>query len=176
MPVMHDLKRKFLKLPRAIEIRYALIVVLFTFLWWIFEYLLGVHDIYIRYNLVFSILGLSVIGAGTMLSIWSRREDRFTGLSFSEAFKSGMIVTLIVVIFTPLVQFFFHTVINPEYLPNLIERSVNLAYEYGRSAHKARELGISLFTVANMMWIVPLGYLISGAAFSAVGAYLFRTT
>lgn len=62
-----------------------------------------------------------------VLGIREKREKDLGGtMTFKEGFIAGMIITLVVTVFTPLTQYLVSTVITPDYFQNMIDYSVEI--------------------------------------------------
>lgn len=46
-------------------------------------------------------------------------------MTFLQGFLSGLVITLVVVLLTPLSQYISHSLISPDYFPNIIQLTVN---------------------------------------------------
>lgn len=109
-----------------IEIKWALIFVAMMLLWMTMERLVGLHDTHIDKHAIFTnFIAIPAI-AIYVLALLDKRKNFYDGfMSYKQGFISGVIITLIVTLFTPLIQYITSTVITPDYFTNVIEYTVN---------------------------------------------------
>lgn len=109
-----------------IEIKWALIFVVMMLSWMTLERLLGFHDTYIdKHAIVTNLIAIPAI-AIYVFALLDKRNNFYDGfMSYKEGFIAGLIITLIVTLFTPLIQYLTSTVISPDYFTNMIDYSVS---------------------------------------------------
>ncbi|SEL58230.1 DUF4199 domain-containing protein [Parapedobacter koreensis] len=105
-------------------VRYGMLFALAIFLWAMAEWLIGLHDRYIRYyeylSYFFAIPSVYIIYRGIYDGVdWS--DGR---VGFRKAFERGLGITLVVMLLCPLVWYVFCTFINPAFLSNMERFSV----------------------------------------------------
>ncbi|MEQ8324732.1 MAG: DUF4199 domain-containing protein [Vicingaceae bacterium] len=113
----------------SIEIKWALIFVVVTLLWMWMEKLVGLHSEYIEKHMIYT--NFFMIPAILVYVLALREKGRvfYNGtMTYMQGFISGLVITLIVTIFSPLTQWIISYVITPEYFPNVIEAAVRLEY------------------------------------------------
>lgn len=112
-----------------IEIKWAFIFILMSLLWMLLEKLSGLHSTYIDYHLYLT--NLYAIPA-ILVYVFALRDKKYNfyngQMTYMKGLVSGVIITLIVALFSPLTQWITSYVITPEYFPNVIKRSVELGY------------------------------------------------
>lgn len=110
----------------SIEIKWALMFVAMMLLWMTMERLLGFHDTHIyKHAIVTNLIAIPAI-AIYVFALLDKRKNFYDGfMSYKQGFITGLIITLIVTLFTPLIQYITSTVITPDYFTNMIEYSVN---------------------------------------------------
>lgn len=98
-----------------IEIKWALIFVAMMLLWMVMERLAGFHDTHIdKHAIVTNLIAIPAI-AIYVLALLDKRKNFYGGyMSYKQGFISGLIITLIVTLFTPLIQFVTSTIISPD--------------------------------------------------------------
>lgn len=146
------------------EIKWGLIFTIVALLWMVFERLMGWHgeniDQHAAMTNLFAIPAILIY----VFALLDKRKRDYNGImTWKEGFISGLIITLVVVILSPLAQYLTHTVISPEYFTNVIEYAVS-------AEQMTREEAESYFTLNNYMVQSAVGGLIMGIITSAVVA------
>ncbi len=109
-----------------IEIKWSLIFVGMSLLWMLLERLVGLHDAHIELHAgltnLFAIPAILIY----VFALLEKRNKFFGGLiSYKQAFVSGLIISLIVAVLSPLSQYITSTFITPHYFDNAIEFAVS---------------------------------------------------
>lgn len=112
-----------------IELKWAFIFAAVILLWMILEKLSGLHEEYIDYHFyltnLFAIPAILVM----VLALKDKNKKFYSGnMTYKQGLISGIIVSLIIALFSPLTQWIVSYIITPEYFPNVIKRSVELGY------------------------------------------------
>jgi len=112
-----------------IEIKWALIFSVMALLWMVLEKLSGLHGKYIDYHLyltnLFAIPAIWIM----VLALKDKKKHSYGGqMSYPQGLISGIILSVIIALLSPLTQWITSYVITPEYFPNVIKRSVELGY------------------------------------------------
>lgn len=152
----------------AVEIKWGLIFFGAMLLWMVIEKAVGLHSTHISkqaiYTNFFAIIAILIY----VLALREKREKSFQGImSWKQGFFSGVIVTIVVAILSPLGQFITHKIITPNYFSNIISYSVKI----GKMTPEAAEAYFSLnsYIVQSL-----IGALVMGIATSAVVAIFVR--
>ncbi len=109
-----------------IEIKWSFIFVLMSLLWMLLEHLVGLHDAHIELHAgltnLFAIPAILVY----VFALVDKREIFYGGMiSYKQAFISGLVISLIVAVLSPLSQYITSTIITPHYFENAIEFAVS---------------------------------------------------
>ncbi|APU69075.1 DUF4199 domain-containing protein [Christiangramia flava] len=109
----------------AIEIKWGIIFTIVALLWMFLEKQLGWHDELIAkqaiYTNFFGIIAIIVY----VLAIRDKKKNFYQGdMTWTQGFISGMVVSVVVAILSPLAQYISLEVISPEYFPNVIDYAV----------------------------------------------------
>lgn len=112
-----------------IEIKWAIIFSIVSLLWMVLEKFSGLHDKYIDYHLyltnLFAIPAIIVM----VMALKDKKKNFYNGqISYKQGLISGIILSAIIAILSPITQLITTYVITPEYFPNVIKRSVELGY------------------------------------------------
>lgn len=153
----------------TIELKWGIIFIISGLLWFWFEKLMGLHDVYISqhplYTNFFGIIAVTIY-------ILALREKRLkfynNSMSWKEGFTSGLVLTIIVTLFSPASQYLVSTYISPEYFPNIIEHTV-------AGKQMTREQAEAYFNLRSYIIQATFGALIMGVVTSAVVAWFVKT-
>jgi transcriptional regulator CtsR len=151
-----------------IEIKWGIIFILVGLLWMVMERLAGLHDVHIDKHMIYT--NFFAIPAIIMyvLALREKREKFYQGkISWMQGLISGIMISLVVAILSPLSQWITSEVISPEYFTNIIEYSVD---------HKTmtREEAEGMF---NLVSYIRLNFLFSmgmGIVTSAIVAIFIK--
>lgn len=138
-----------------IEIKWAFIFIVFMLLWMVMEKLTGLHDQHIEMHpIVTNFVAIPAI----LIYIFALRDKRSTdfggSMTYKQGFISGLIMTLIITVFTPLMQYITSTVITPDFFDTMISYSVEKGY------YETKEAAEAYFNLKN--------YIISSTLFTPV--------
>ncbi|NVK50180.1 MAG: DUF4199 domain-containing protein [Cyclobacteriaceae bacterium] len=152
-----------------IEIKWAIIFVLMTLLWMLFEKSMGWHDEGIAdhasYTNLYAIPAILVY----VFALLDKKKNYFGGhMTYKQGFMSGIVITIIVAILSPLNQYLISTYITPEYFANVIEYSVSNGVMEQTEAE-------AYFSLKNYMLISVIGALLMGLITTLVVALFVRS-
>lgn len=151
-----------------IEIKWAVIFALATLLWMVFEKSIGWHDVLIEkhaiYTNFFAIIAIAVF----VLALLDKRKVDFNGkMNWKQGFISGIFLSVIIAVLSPLTQYITNTFITPEYFPNIIK----FAVDSGKMSQEAAESYFSLKSYALQSFF---GALTMGIVTSAIVAFFVK--
>lgn len=151
------------------ELEWAGIITLFSLAWMVLEKYLGWHDEHIDQHATYTLISIPITVLLYYLALRAKREEDFGGqMTWQEGFKSGMILTLFLVLLSPLAQVITHRLITPDFFSNMIE--------YSATAKKmSRGMAEKIFSLGSYILQAGVGLLVFGAIFSAVLAAVVRT-
>lgn len=105
-----------------VEIKWALIFVVMMLIWMVFERITGLHDEHLDKHAIFTNLVAIPAVAIYVLALLDKRKTDYDGyMTYKQGFISGIIITVIVTIFSPLTQYLTTSIISPDYFANMIE-------------------------------------------------------
>jgi hypothetical protein len=108
------------------EIKWALIFSVMTLAWMAFEKMMGWHDQHIDKHATYTNFVAIPAIAVYVLALLDKRKNHYGGhMSYAQGFMSGLVITAIVTLLSPLTQYITSTVITPEFFPNAIRHSVS---------------------------------------------------
>lgn len=113
----------------SIEIKWGIIFSLVGLLWMVAEKVSGLHDTYLDYHLyltnLFAIPAIIVM----VLALRDKKKNYYEGdMTYSEGMLSGVVLSLVIAILSPLTQWITTYVITPDFFPLVIKRSVALGF------------------------------------------------
>jgi len=107
------------------EIKWAVIFILMTLLWMVFEKVAGFHSSCIdKHYIVTNFIAIPAIAIYVLALLDKRRHDYGGFMTYKQGFISSVIITAIITVVSPLTQVITSLVITPEYFPNIIRHSV----------------------------------------------------
>ena len=153
----------------AIEIKWGFIFTVAALLWMVFEKMMGWHgpniDQHMTMTNIFAVVAIAVY-------VFALREKKNKGLngvmSWKQGFISGAIITGVVIILSPVSQWITHTIISPEYFPNIINYSIE-------SGNATREQAEGYFNLWSYVVQSIIGALVMGLITSAAVAFFVRS-
>jgi hypothetical protein len=102
------------------------------------------------------------------LALIDKRNNYFNGIiTWKQGFISGLIITLIITVLTPLTQLIVSNIITPEYFPNIIEYSVKEGMMTFEEAEK-------YFSLTSYIMQGAIGSFVMGLITSAIVAFFIR--
>ena len=108
------------------EIKWALYFALMMLVWMVFERMAGLHDEHIdKHPLITNFVAIPAI-AMYVFALRQKREKAYGGhMSYKQGFMSGLIMTLVVTILSPLTQYITSTIITPDFFTHAINYAVS---------------------------------------------------
>jgi hypothetical protein len=151
-----------------IEIKWAFIFIGMMLLWMLLERLTGLHDQYIDKHMIYTNFVAIPSIIIYVFALLDKRKNFYNGkMNYLQAFISGLVITFVVTIFTPLSQYITSTFITPEYFTNAINHSV----EMGMMTQEAAE---AYFNLNSYIKQSVIGAPIMGILTSAIVAIFVR--
>ena len=153
---------------RSIEIKWGIIFTLAMLLWMFVVRLLGFHGEFIEKHDVYTSFFAIVAIAIYLLALRDKRNNYYKGsMSWKEGFFAGLVLTLVIVILTPLSQYLVSRYISPEFFPNIIRYSVE-------KGEMTREQALEYFSLKNYIILSAVWALITGIITAAITALIMR--
>lgn len=151
------------------EIKWAIIFSVFTLLWSYAEKILGLHDTHINKHALYTNLIAIPYIIIFYLAIKEKRDHFFKkNMNWKQGVISGGILSVIIALISPAVQYLTAEVITPEYFSNAIEYAV----EHKKMNPKTAE---SFFNLRFYMIQAVFGSLTMGIVTAAIVSLLLRT-
>jgi len=134
----------------------------------VLEKLVGLHDEHIdKHPIYTNFIAIPAI-AIYVFALLDKRKNFYKGaMTYKQGFITGLIITAIVTVLSPLTQYITSTIITPEYFPNMINYSV----ETGKLTQEAAE---EYFNLKNYLLQVIIGTPLMGILTTAIVAIFTR--
>lgn len=105
-----------------------------------------------------------------VLALKDKKKTFYKGeMSYKQGLISGIILSVLIALISPLTQWITTYVIAPEYFPNVIKRSVELGYYPNMEEARAQ------FNYSNYALQGAIGALVMGVATTAIAMIFIRT-
>lgn len=109
-----------------IELKWGFLFFLSGLAWMVLEKSLGWHDRLIEQHATYTLLYAPLAIFIYVMALWEKKKKTYRGrMTFLQGLLSGLLITLVVVLLTPLSQYISHSLISPAYFPNIIQLTVN---------------------------------------------------
>jgi len=142
----------------SVELSWALIFAAVSLLWMVFERLAGLHDTSIHKHAVFTNLFAIPAVAVYVFALLYKRKYSYNGtMSFRQGLVSGIVITVFVVLLSPLVQLISLQLISPSYLQNMAEYAVSsgiMGVEESAAYFSVRNYVLQSLAGAAMMGVI----------------------
>lgn len=153
-----------------IELKWSIIFSVVSLLWMLGEKLSGLHSTYIDYHLyltnLFAIPAIVVM----VMALKDKKKRFYDGqMTYLQGLSSGIVLSALIALLSPLVQWLTSYVISPEYFPNVIKRSVELGY------YQTTALAEANFNYSNYAIHGVIGALAMGIITTAIAMIFIRT-
>lgn len=152
----------------AIEIRWGVMFSLATMVWMIVENSVGLHDIYIAkqpiYTNLFAIIAITIYA----LALRDKRDNFFKGkMTWKQGFLSGVVLSIVISILSPLVQYISYTFISPNFFTNIIKYAIDHKVQTQVQAE-------AYFSIKSYILQGLFGSLSMGVITAAIVAYFLK--
>lgn len=149
------------------EIKWGLIFTAAALLWIAFEKAMGWHGEKIAQHPTLTNLFAIVAIAIFVFALLEKRKKLGGVMTWKEGLISGLLISVVVAVLSPLAQWLTHAVISPEYFGNAIAYAVE-------SGNATQEEAESFFNLRSYMAQATIGGLVMGAVTSAIVALFVR--
>lgn len=154
----------------SIEIKWAIIFIVMSLLWMVLEKLVGLHSTHIDKHMYLTNLYAIPAVIVFVLALKDKKRNFYNGnMSYVQGLISGLIISAIVAIFSPLMQWVISYIITPEYFPNVIEYALKTGY------YKTREEAEAFFNYKNYAIQSTIASIVMGAVTTAIAMIFIRT-
>ena len=140
-----------------IEIKWAIFFSLMALLWMLLEKISGLHSTYIDYHLYLTNLFAIPAIWFFVLALKDKKKNFFGGqMSYKQGLISGIILSVMIAVLSPLTQWVTSYIITPEYFPNVIKRSVELGY-YQTTEEATANFNYKNYAIQGMIGAFVMG-------------------
>ena len=109
----------------GIEIKWGILFVVIQLVWMFGEKIAGLHDENIDKHYIVTNLFAIVAIAVYVVALLDKRKNYYGGkMTWKQGFISGLFITLVVTILTPLSQYITSAIITPDYFDKMIAYTV----------------------------------------------------
>ncbi|WP_026808812.1 DUF4199 domain-containing protein [Arenibacter latericius] len=151
-----------------LEFKWAIRFLLANLAWMILEKYVGLHDAHIGKQLLYTNLFGIVAVTIFVLALLDKRKTDFDGkMNWKQGFSSGVTISIIIALFSPLIPYITSTVISPDFFNNLIDYSVEVN-------KVSRESAENYFSIGSYMLQAFFGALTMGVITSAIVAFFVK--
>jgi len=147
-----------------IEIKWALYFATMTLAWMSLEKISGLHGELIDYHLYLTNLFAIPAIWFMVLALKDKKNNFYEGIiSYKQGLISGIIISAIIALLSPITQWIISFVITPEYFPNVIKRSVELGY-YKTIAEAEAHFNYRSYAISSTIFAFIFGVLTTAIA------------
>ncbi len=109
-----------------LELKWAIYFMIMSLLWMMMERALGWHDELIAKHAIYSnLVAIPAIALYVFALLDKRKTDYGGVMTYKQGFMSGLVISLIVMLFSPITQLLTTYIITPHYFPNAIANAVS---------------------------------------------------
>ena len=153
----------------SIELKWAINFSIATLLWMILEKSVGLHDKNIEHYLLYSSFFGIVAIVLYFFAMLDKKKNYFKGnMTWREGFTSGIILSFIIALLCPLVQYVIFTYITPHFFENFIALAVS-------KKSSTPEQAAAYFNLKSYVLQSIFGALSMGVITSALVALIIKT-
>ncbi|HRE39997.1 MAG TPA: DUF4199 domain-containing protein [Ignavibacteria bacterium] len=151
-----------------IDIKWAVIFVIMMLIWMFLEKLAGLHDVNIAQHAIFTNFVAIPAIIIYVLALRDKRNNYYGGtMTYGQGFKCGLIISVIIALLSPLLQYITSNFITPDYFKNAIDYAV-------QSGIKSREEAEQYFNLQSYMIMGAIGSLVMGIITTAIVAIFVK--
>lgn len=151
-----------------VEIKWALIFTVVALLWMVFEKAMGWHGPKIDQHPIYTNFFALVAIAIYVFALRDKKQSLGGTMTWKQGFFAGVIISLIIMVLTPLSQYITHAFITPEYFPNAIAYAVD-------SENMTQEEAEQYFSMKNYIVQSAIFAPVVGIVTSAIVAIFVRS-
>lgn len=149
------------------EIKYAIVFFVMTLTWMALERLLGLHSTYIDKHATYTNLYAIPSVIIYLLALLETRGHYNGIITYKQAFKSGMIMTMFITLSAPISQYITSTYITPHFFENII----NYVVSNGMMTQAA---AMAEFNLKNYLLFSIICALVMGTVTTAIVSLVVR--
>jgi hypothetical protein len=140
-----------------IEIKWAIIFSIMTLMWMLLEKLSGLHSTHIDKHMyltnLFAIPAILIY----VLALKDKKNNFYDGkITYKQGLISGIFLSLIITLITPLTQWITSYLITPEYFPNVIKYSLETGF-YNTLDEAEAFFNYKNYAIQGFIWAFAFG-------------------
>ena len=138
------------------EIKWAILFVVMTLIWMMIERLTGLHDIHIDKHPIYSnLIAIPAIAIYVFALLDKKKNFYNDKMTYKQGFISGLIITAIVAIISPITQYISLTLITPHFFENAIQYAISKNMMTAEEANN--EFNLKNYIVVGFIGSVVIG-------------------
>ncbi len=154
--------------PYTTEIKWGILFTLMALLWMVIEKTMGWHDEKIsQHATLTNIFAIPATALYVFALLDKRKRDLNGKMTWLQGFVSGLIISGVVAFLSPASQWVTHTLITPNYFPNMIAYAV-------ASGNSTQEEAERFFSLSSYMMQGMIGAMIMGTVTAAIAAIFIK--
>jgi len=157
-----------------LELKYGLLISIFSLMWIVFEQLFGLQDEYIEWHSLVTNFSLIIPIMGIWFAIRDFKLARTSKYNFQKAFGIGFRITIINTILVIPIIYLFYNFINPDWTSSTMLEAKRNALTKGKDAIKAVEEARFYFGFNYYLIQSIIGTFIFGTLISSIIAFLAK--
>ncbi|MEM8527495.1 MAG: DUF4199 domain-containing protein [Bacteroidota bacterium] len=147
-----------------VEVKWAIIFTIVSLLWMVLEKLSGLHGKHIEYHMYLTNLFFIPAVVMMVMALKNKKRNFYGGqMTYGQGLTSGMILSAIIALLSPLSQWITSFVITPEYFPNVIGYSLESGY-YSTRAEAEAFFSYKNYAMQGAIGAVLMGIITTAAA------------
>jgi len=152
------------------EALWGVLFIIVLLLWMYFEKAMGWHDVNIDKQAVYTNIFAFVAVLVYFIALYHIRKAKYGGTAgFRELFISGIVITLVAAVLSPLAQYLVLAVISPEFLNNSIIYAV-------KSGNSTPEEAKKYFNLNSFILMAAPFALVTGVITAAFVAFFLKNS
>jgi hypothetical protein len=153
-----------------IELKWAFIFAIMTLLWMLMEKVSGLHGKHIYYHQYLTNLYAIPAILVMVLALKDKKENFFDGdMTYWQGLRTGLIISIVIALLSPLTQFIISVIISPEFFPNAIK----LSLETGHFSNLAE--AEAFFNYKNYTMLSAIAAVVMGVVTTAVAMIFLKS-
>lgn len=151
-----------------VEIKWAVIFTIVMLLWMMLEKALGWHDELIAQHATYTNFFAPVAILIYVFALKEKKSSLNGEMSYKKAFISGIILSMIIALLSPLAQYITHNFITPDFFENIKAYAIE-------SGQTTKEEAETYFNFKSYVLQSFIGALLMGVATTAIVAIFVRS-
>lgn len=152
-----------------IEIKWGIIFSIALMVWSGLERLVGLHGEHIDKHATYTLLFIIPAFVMYFFALVEKRETYYAGqMNWTQGFISGLVISIVVALLSPISQYITHEWISPQYFENII------AYSVQEGEVATREEAEEYFNLVSYIFQSMIFAVVSGAITSALVAIVTK--